>query len=607
MRRCVPPVFFKPVLAWGFLLIFLFSAHAGFSQRDSLLQVLKRLPSDSSKVDTYNELAYSLWSADPLKGVDYGHQALKLSDSIGYQKGKAVSYKTIGVCYWSMGSYAAALDAFLSGLKIAESIGDEENVNRIEHNMALVHESMGNNDQALQYFRKNLAWYSRSGQYIEMPRVYVNIGTVFFQMHAYDSAIENYRKALTVTDQKEKVDEERFVYINLSEVYYKKNDFAASKLYLQKAVEIYERMDDKSGLVECYVMYGRLQRSSQQWNDARENFVKALKLAQEGRFTHFYSDLYKSLASIDSAKGNFRGAFNNYQKAVAWQDSLRDFRQKSEYERLLVQYRTDQKEKENEQLRQANIINNIKIEENRRVMLIEGIASVLIIGLLVFFYYKRAQYQKKIEEAELQQKLREEKERIALDLHDNIGSQLTSLSLGITKFARDHNLEAAHLNQNVSSTIRELRDTIWAINQEEISIDQLADKVNNLFWRLRQSTDKIEFVLSIHPEHLIINLKPLQAINIFRIIQEAVHNSYQHSAAHKIAVGISAEEATLIVKVADDGRGFNVNENGSADHYGLRSMRKRAREIGGELVIKTEPNLGTCVEVIVPLTREVSV
>jgi signal transduction histidine kinase len=577
-----------------FNLVFLYGT--SFGQIDSLLSKLALLPNDTNRAITLNELAYQHWNINPLKGVDYGHAALQLADSLDYQKGMAVAYKTIGVCYWSMGSYEPALRAFFDGLKIAEEIGDHENINRIEHNMALVHEDMGNADQAIYFFRKNIDWYERTGQRGELPRVYNNIGTVFFQQGLVDSSLINYQSALTVTDLGENIDEAKYIFINMSEALFLKKDYGNAREYLNKAIEIYTRDNDISGLVECYSMAGKLYLSQRQFGEARINFDKALSLAIGGSFQHFYGSLYRSIAQLDSAQGNFKDAFLNFRKATLFQDSLNNFRQKSEYERLLIQHRTDQKEKENQLLKQANLINQIKMEDNKRLMLIVIIGSVSILGLIVFFSQKRAEYQRQLEEAELQHKIRHEKERIAQDLHDNIGTQLTSLSLGLSKFAKDHSLEADkwnHLNQSVHDTMLELRDTIWAINNEEITLEQLGDKINNLFWRMRQSSPT-DYALIMQQELMDKKLKPTEAINLFRIIQEAINNSVQHGTASKIKVAIESDSPSrLIVSIEDDGCGFKWGEATSEEHYGLSNMRRRAEEVGGELRIFSESGKGT--------------
>jgi signal transduction histidine kinase len=93
------------------------------------------------------------------------------------------------------------------------------------------------------------------------------------------------------------------------------------------------------------------------------------------------------------------------------------------------------------------------------------------------------------------------------------------------------------------------------------------------------------------------------SFQLFRIIQEALTNAGRHSQASAIRVALAAEEDCIAVTVEDNGQGFDVqsaSESGT-DHFGLRIMRQRARDIGSELRIESAPGRGTTVLVQLPL------
>lgn len=573
-----------------------FSLHA---QTDSLVNLLSNTRKDTVRVQLLNDLAFSLWSINPLAGVAYAEEALHLSDSLRYQRGRILSYKTMGVCYWSLGSYEPALRACFDGLSLANETGDQESVNRLEHNIALIYGEIKNWDQAIYYLRKNIAWYQRTKQWGELPRVYNNLGSTFFERRMLDSSLANYQKALRATPYGENIDEAKYIFVNMSESFFHLKNFEKAFYYANKALTLYTAQNDKSGMMECHTALGDLHFARKQWREAAENYNRAFALAREGSFTHYFSRLLRSQARLDSANGNFRQAFTRLQRAYIIRDSLNNFKQKADYDRLLVQHRTEQKEKENELLRQANIINQIKVEDSQRLIWIEAIASILIISLLIVFYYKRMGYRKKLEAAAFQHKIKEEKERIAQDLHDNIGTQLTSLSLGLKKLNREMKIPGdtlTNLNNGVTSTMAELRDTIWAMNKEEVTVEQLGDKINNLFWRIQKTTEDIHFQLSLCSQCPGIRLKPMQAINLFRIVQEAVNNSLKHGEATRIDVSLHKDElGQLVTRITDNGRGFTLATHGPDGHYGLQNMQRRAKEISATLEIQSGGGQGTLV------------
>jgi signal transduction histidine kinase len=89
--------------------------------------------------------------------------------------------------------------------------------------------------------------------------------------------------------------------------------------------------------------------------------------------------------------------------------------------------------------------------------------------------------------------------------------------------------------------------------------------------------------------------------SLFRIAQEAVVNAARHASATRVAVGFAERDGRVILTVRDDGVGFDLGAPGAdPDHWGLKSMRERARAIGGILRVETAPGAGTRVTADVP-------
>ncbi|MBI1767451.1 MAG: hypothetical protein HYR67_03640 [Bacteroidetes bacterium] len=233
---------------------------------------------------------------------------------------------------------------------------------------------------------------------------------------------------------------------------------------------------------------------------------------------------------------------------------------------------------------------------------------ILLVTGLIFFIYFRAKYKSRLLKLELADKLKSEKERIAQDLHDNIGSKLVSLSLGFNHVVKEYEIESSTAEQiysNVNSTVSELRDTIWAIQKEGVTVVEFCDKVKNLVWRLRQNNGTIHYDLQIKTTQENITLKPTQAINLYRIVQEAIANSQKYSQADLISLNVCDDKLNrFCVKVEDNGRGFNLNNSPFNERYGLKNMRSRAEEIKASFEISTEPMKGTQVMVSLRLTDE---
>ena len=203
--------------------------------------------------------------------------------------------------------------------------------------------------------------------------------------------------------------------------------------------------------------------------------------------------------------------------------------------------------------------------------------------------------------------MQEQRLNISRDLHDNIGSQLTFVisSVDTLKFVvgnKDGKVSdrLTMVSSFVKDTIVELRDTIWAMNQHHIGIDDLKIRISNFIESATRSIPNIHFSFQNDvPENLKPEYDSKVGMNIYRIIQEAVNNSVKHGQATAIGVKITAVNQQIIFEVFDNGIGFNVAADSLGN--GLSSMQKRAQEIGAEFRLSSNEN-GTKVVFSIPHT-----
>jgi signal transduction histidine kinase/ligand-binding sensor domain-containing protein len=240
------------------------------------------------------------------------------------------------------------------------------------------------------------------------------------------------------------------------------------------------------------------------------------------------------------------------------------------------------------------------------------ILGEIIVGLalliLTIRYYAQRKLRIKLRGIEVQQKVQFERERISRDLHDNVGAHLTyiiqsldNISFRIEKNPAEKPTEKIDsLGEFARGTMQQLRETIWAINKEEISVTALKDKIQEHLNRLSAAVGTINFSVVLGEETTAV-LKPSQAIHIFRLVQEALNNAVKHSGAKSIRVQLVMEKNNLLlVSIHDDGKGFDPEETFEG-HYGMENMRSRVKEMGGNLVIESELLKGTEIKLEVPV------
>jgi two-component sensor histidine kinase len=225
---------------------------------------------------------------------------------------------------------------------------------------------------------------------------------------------------------------------------------------------------------------------------------------------------------------------------------------------------------------------------------------ILLIASMIGLYFYAA-YHKRITSIKIQENLRYEKDRISQELHDNIGSKLAYIKFSLSSLnnAIEFLDKKTKIELEIGSAVDELRDTIWAINKEEVSVMDFVNRVRLMLSRIDLHGRLIEFAFVNTAANLDPNLDPGVAVELFRIIQEAVNNSIKHSGGNKIAVELSLQSKNnLFVTIQDNGIGFDMGSQIGNDGYGLRSMKRRAEKLGAEFRLNSSSDEGTAIKVV---------
>ena len=198
--------------------------------------------------------------------------------------------------------------------------------------------------------------------------------------------------------------------------------------------------------------------------------------------------------------------------------------------------------------------------------------------------YSRRRYLERITRLEFQQQLQKERERISRDLHDNLGSYAAAISSNIS-FIKKRNNETdesvfSQLKNNSESIITELKDTIWALNKEAISFTAIIDRFKVFLQKINPNYPDIFMEIN---EDIKGNatLSPVNALHLFRIMQEAVNNALRHSECHKILLSVTCDKDWKI-SILDDGIGIPANNN--IEGNGLQNIKLRCKEAGWQTV-----------------------
>lgn len=203
---------------------------------------------------------------------------------------------------------------------------------------------------------------------------------------------------------------------------------------------------------------------------------------------------------------------------------------------------------------------------------------------------------------ELDQKLQEDRLRISRDLHDNIGAQMATVKRGIN-FILDHSTELSpeqtHSKmknlESVSTQInQELRDTIWAVRNDQIDVSNFITRLDNFVHQLA-GPDSQYLISKTSSGNLNAVLGSFAALNLHRICQEAVNNIFKHAEASEITLSFVNTEKQLSISITDNGKGYDPNQINEG--YGMDNMRNRAQQIGAEVSFSSQSGKGSSINV----------
>ncbi|NUY81825.1 sensor histidine kinase [Flavobacterium sp. MAH-1] len=548
----------------------------GHKTFENALRLLAR-----SKADTLRARAllgignYYKNTGDNPKALENLLAAQKIFEIRQNKSGIATSNGNLGQVYMQKNDMALAKEHLRKAMDVYAHQKWQNPYLTAAHTLANVHGISGEFGQALKIDNEAI----RIADSIASPKLKVpfldNKAMCYMYSGRLDSAEfyfnETLKIDLMVGDEKQVADS----YSNLSQLELMKGNYAASEKYALKSVDILKSVHNNNNLVKSYAVLAELYTA---WG----KYPQAIKAKDD------YVELYKKLMNEkrEEAMAEFKIVHETEKK-----------------EKIIAQNHIELLKKEKEVQNRNNLIIGISL-------------AALFIAFAGFLIYRqqrvvnRQQAQEHelktaIAQIETQNKLQEQRLDISRDLHDNIGAQLTFIisSVDNLRYAfdlKDSKLEKKleGINNFTKSTIIELRDTIWAMNNAEISPEDLRVRIFNFVEKAKNAKEDIDFVFNIDERLDHLRFSSVAGMNLYRTIQEAVNNAVKYAQASKIGIFIECEKDDLHLRIEDNGDGFEPEsaQNGN----GLHNMKKRVGALGGKFNLQSQIGQGTHIHIVIP-------
>lgn len=581
-----------------------------YKRFDSLKVILEK-----NKKDTLLGLLYRKYS-DVLASNSKNKEALtKIEQSINfYKKGNSKKEEVLSIVnkgniFFRSGDVPSAIKTYNFGRNLATKYGLVSEVAKFDKNLGVVFFDQGNIDGALKQYKIALDGFLKAKNEKELAGVYLNIGNCYFENYQTKESLLYYNKSLDFAKKYKDTVNLSTIYNNLGAVYIDdKKDTLTGIKYMTEALKLKKNGNIKNQLIFQYSNFATLYAEMKSYKNALFYNDKAYELAIKNHDLDNLKDIYENYALIYSKQGNYEKAFAFQKQFSSVKDSLLNKENTKIINEINTKYQTEKKEK----------LILEKENENKKKNIWIAIISLLTVfsSILGYLFYRQQKLKNKqqeqeyklqsaISQIETQNKLQELRLSISRDLHDNIGAQLTFIISSIDHLKYRNTIEDEKVTNQLSkisnftkSTITELRDTIWAMNVNELTFEDLETRIFNFIEKAKSAKENVTFNFKIDESLKDRKMTSLTGINLYRTIQEAINNAIKYAEANTISLEINQNQNQINTKIEDNGKGFDAKTTRKGN--GLYNMDKRISEIGGEFLLKTLPENGTNIQVNLP-------
>jgi len=565
-------------------------------------------------IDSINKIIIQKSSISQDSLVSLFQNNIEDSESLNYIIGKADALAKLSIVYYYQGKYKENVTTQLEAITLYETLNLSS---KVASNYGELGYQMKrrNFNKGQYYMQKGKAIAEHNKDEEVLKDLYNNYGVLKEMNGELDSALYYYNKSLLIKEKQGDTFGIPYSVSNIGGVYFLKKDYKRALNYFENALEKRVTLNDSIGISEDYTQIAEVYLDEGKYNKAINSFKKSNKIASNKEYRYLVQYNYKKISEVFKKINNADSALYYYEKYTIVKDSISDLGVEEKIASLTIEFETEKKEKEILQQRAQLAEKELEVKQ-KNYFIFGSLGLALVLGLIGYLLYnqqnlKNRQLQKESElktalaKFETQNRLQEQRLRISRDLHDNIGSQLTfiissidNLKYGFKDMSEKLSDKLLGISSFTTQTIYELRDTIWAMNKNTITFEDLQSRIINFIDNAKLASEKTNFTFiidsGVDQEN---TFTSVQGMNIYRIIQEAVNNAIKYAKASEVEVVIS-ENNGFLFKITDDGIGFK--EDQVALGNGINNMKKRARDLNGSIDITSEEKKGTTIIVVLP-------
>lgn len=535
---------------------------------------------DTTKVNLLTQISVAYSFSYPDTSLVYAHQAIDLAEKINFERGILNANRSLIRSLTNLGNFPLALDFGFKAHTLAKKIGSPRDIIFATGNLAECYFNLGDYNTCLRYDR-DIVKIVKEFHPDSIAFIWADMSKVFEAMNQSDSAIFYAKESYKVLKRWKFADRRGYMYNIMGNAFASKGNYDSALFYYKIGVPIsirrsfaIDKIDLYNGIANIYKAKGNL--DSALW------YSKKVLLDKSGNsYPNRSLKAANMLALIYESKNKPDSTLKYLRIAIGLKDSLFNREQTIAVQNLT--YKELEKQKE-------IVASKLELRSQFKIyFLLAGFIALLVIAGIVLRNSRQKQLQNM-------------RNSIADDLHDDIGSTLSSISI-LSELAKEKSPEAIALldsiGENTLSIQENMSDIVWTLTSKNDRFENVLHRMNQFASEIFEAKN-IELDFTSDDSLSTSRLTMRQRKNFYLFFKEVINNAAKYSDAKKVSVNISQKEQHVEMNISDNGKGFDTTKIFSGN--GMSTLRKRGEELNGYFKIQSHLNEGTAVQLKFKIT-----
>ncbi len=573
---------------------------SSFTLYKNAINLSKKLHDDKGLLDAYR---MAIFTSGVLQGKE--NVAIKLSDEslqLAYKYNDANTlcdmYGSRALVYQANGNIDSAVAVNEIALKYMEADKAPASLKNwpLYNNVASLYRNLGNYKLAIEYTERYKKYIESIKDTARFINTYNNLYVFYTDMNDSLNAAKQIYKAYHLMNKLKK--EDANVYSNLTMYYNRKGQYDSAIFFSEKRLALARQMADTISAIRAYIGLMEVSKLSGDITTAQKLLPAASLLftSYRGDIPKYdEKDLYEAFYNNYLMTGNTTPAFKYMELAKNLGEEMHTQEKNKDLEKYELQRK---------KVMQENVLLAKELQINKKnntILLLLG-GSILLVGiaagLMIVYKRKNLLQQKQIEFLEKEKKWEheksllegqlEERNRISRELHDDLGTSLTSIALAgdIIKGKKENSIgkELDIITSSAAEMVTTLNEIVWSLNSSNDSLQSTIAYIRKFAASfLSKANIALQIEENVQEKDVQVSGKVRRAI--YLTAKEAIHNIVKHSAASKVLIRADLTGNLFSIFIHDNGTGLSHQGNTKGGGNGMLNMKKNMALVNGTFIL----------------------